>query len=212
MPRDHRRYDIAKRAIDIGASAVGLVVSAPVQAGVAVVVLATHGRPVLFRQPRPGRDAKVFELVKFRTMLTADDTHVTDEQRLTRVGRFLRSTSLDELPTLWNVLKGDMSLIGPRPLLVAYLERYSPEQSRRHEVRPGVTGLAQAKGRNGISWEERFRLDVEYVDNRSLVLDAKVLLLTIRTVLVRQGISQEGHVTMRPFTGTAGEKATDGAV
>lgn len=163
------------------------------------MVLAKLGSPVLFRQERPGKDGKIFELVKFRTMLLPDENHVTDEERLTAVGRFLRSTSLDELPTLLNVLKGDMSLIGPRPLLVSYLEHYSPEQSRRHEVRPGVTGLAQVRGRNAVSWEERFQSDIEYVENRSLVMDLKILLLTVRSVVQREGINQEGHATMTPF-------------
>lgn len=203
MQHDRRRSDAIKRAFDISASTVGLIITAPVQAGVAAVVLATHGKPVLFRQERPGKDGKIFELVKFRTMLLPDENHVTDEERLTAVGSFLRSTSLDELPTLWNVLKGDMSLIGPRPLLVTYLERYSPEQARRHEVRPGVTGLAQVRGRNAVSWEERFQLDVEYVEKRSLVLDLKILLQTVRSVIHREGINQEGHATMTPFVGSA---------
>lgn len=200
MVRNHRRYDALKRLFDIGASTIGLVITAPIQAGVAVVVFATHGKPVLFRQKRPGKDGKVFELVKFRTMLLPNKNHVTDEERLTQVGRLLRSTSLDELPTLWNVLKGDMSLIGPRPLLVSYLDHYTPEQARRHEVRPGITGLAQVRGRNQVSWEQRFQIDVEYVDNRSVALDLKILLLTVRSVIRREGISQEGHATMSPFT------------
>lgn len=198
MQNGHWRYDAAKRIFDIGASGLGLIITAPLQAGVAAVVLATHGRPIFFRQERPGKDGKIFELVKFRTMLLQDADHVTDEERLTPVGRFLRSTSLDELPTLWNVLKGDMSLIGPRPLLVSYLDFYSPEQARRHEVRPGVSGLAQVRGRNSSSWEERFQLDVEYVDNRSMALDMKILVQTIMTVMRREGISQEGHATMPP--------------
>ncbi|MBK8463323.1 MAG: sugar transferase [Nigerium sp.] len=187
--------------MDVVASAVGLVVTAPVQAVVAGVVLATHGRPVLFRQPRPGRDGVVFELVKFRTMLHPDATHVTDAERLTYVGKFLRSTSLDELPTLWNVLKGDMSLVGPRPLLVRYLDRYTPEQARRHEVRPGVTGLAQVNGRNGLTWEDKFVLDVEYVDDRGLLLDLKILAKTLQAVVVRDGISAAGEATMSEFRG-----------
>jgi lipopolysaccharide/colanic/teichoic acid biosynthesis glycosyltransferase len=199
---DRRRYDVTKRALDVTVSAVGLVVSAPVQVVTAGVVLVAHGRPVLFRQARPGRDGVVFELVKFRTMRHPDATHVTDAERLTSVGRFLRSTSLDELPTLWNVLKGDMSLVGPRPLLVEYLPRYSPEQARRHEVRPGVTGLAQVSGRNGLGWEDRFALDVEYVDRRSWRLDLEILARTVRSVLRRQGISGGGEATMSVFMGS----------
>ncbi len=210
MPHgERRRSDVAKRAIDVTVSAVGLVVSAPVQLVTAGVVLAVHGRPVLFRQPRPGRDGVVFELVKFRTMRHPDATHVTDADRLTRVGRFLRSTSLDELPTLWNVLKGDMSLVGPRPLLVEYLPRYTPEQARRHEVRPGVTGLAQVSGRNGLSWEDKFALDVEYVDRRSLRLDLSILVRTVRSVLRRQGISGEGEATMSVFMGSPAVRVGD---
>lgn len=201
MLRSRRQYDLVKRAMDIVLSGVGLIVTVPIQAGVAVLVLVAHGRPILFRQERPGRDGEVFELDKFRTMRHADAVHTTDEQRLTKLGTVLRSTSLDELPTLWNVLKGDMSLVGPRPLLVRYLPLYSKEQSRRHEVRPGVTGLAQASGRNRLSWEDKFRLDVEYVDNRSLKLDLRVLLMTVQAVFKRDGISQEGHVTMPEFTG-----------
>ena len=157
---------------------------------------------MLFRQPRPGKDGEVFELVKFRTMRHPDDTHVTDQERLTRVGRVLRATSLDELPTLWNVLKGDMSLVGPRPLLVEYLPRYSPQQARRHEVRPGVTGLAQVNGRNCLDWDQRLALDVEYVDTRSLALDVQILLRTVTQVLRRAGISQPGEATMSKFTGS----------
>lgn len=198
-PRESRPYDAVKRTIDVVASAVGLVVTAPIQAVVAGVVLATQGRPVLFRQPRPGRDGVVFELVKFRTMLHPDATHVTDAERLTPVGTFLRSTSLDELPTLWNVLKGDMSLVGPRPLLVQYLDRYTPEQARRHEVRPGVTGLAQVNGRNGLTWEDKFALDVEYVDDRTLLLDLKILAKTLQAVVARDGISHSGHATMQEY-------------
>lgn len=209
MRAERRRYDVVKRGLDLTVSAVGLVVSAPVQLVTAGVVLAAHGRPVLFRQPRPGRDGVVFELVKFRTMRHPDVTHVTDADRLTRVGRFLRSTSLDELPTLWNVLKGDMSLVGPRPLLVEYLPRYTPEQARRHEVRPGVTGLAQVSGRNGLSWEDKFALDVEYVDRRSLRLDLSILVRTVRSVLRRQGISGEGEATMSVFLGSQFQRARD---
>ena len=196
-------YDKVKRLADVGLAVVGLMVSAPIQAVVAGVVLATHGRPVLFRQPRPGKDEVVFELVKFRTMRLPDEQRVTDADRLTRVGRFLRSTSLDELPSLWNVVKGDMSLVGPRPLLVAYLERYTAEQARRHEVRPGVTGLAQVRGRNGLSWDDRLALDVQYVDERSVALDLRILWETIAVVLLRRGVSADGHATMSEFQGEA---------
>ena len=209
MWAERRRYDAVKRGLDVTVSAVGLVVSAPVQLVTAGVVLYAHGRPVLFRQLRPGRDGVVFELVKFRTMRHPDGAHVTDADRLTAVGRFLRSTSLDELPTLWNVLKGDMSLIGPRPLLVEYLPRYSQQQARRHEVRPGVTGLAQVSGRNGLSWEDKFALDVEYVEQRSLVLDLTILVRTVRSVLRRQGINGEGEATMSVFTGSQPEPVRD---
>lgn len=198
-------YDRVKRGIDIVVSAIGLVVSAPFQAVTAGVVLAAHGRPVLFRQDRPGKDGVIFELVKFRTMQHPDATHVTDAERLTPVGRFLRATSLDELPTLWNVLKGDMSLVGPRPLLAQYLGRYSAEQARRHEVRPGVTGLAQVSGRNALDWETRLALDVEYVINRSLRLDLLIFLRTVLAVLRRSGISHGNHATMTEFLGSTKE-------
>jgi lipopolysaccharide/colanic/teichoic acid biosynthesis glycosyltransferase len=204
-----RRFDVIKRGMDVIGSTAGLVLSAPVQLVTAGVVLVVHGRPVLFRQERPGRDGVVFELVKFRTMRHPDATHVTDADRLTPVGRFLRSTSLDELPTLWNVLKGDMSIVGPRPLLVEYLPRYSTDQARRHEVRPGVTGLAQVSGRNGLSWEDKFALDVEYVDNRSLKLDLVILLRTVRSVVGRQGISGEGEATMSAFMGSEHRRVPD---
>jgi lipopolysaccharide/colanic/teichoic acid biosynthesis glycosyltransferase len=158
---------------------------------------------VLFRQQRPGKDGEVCELVKFRTMLPLDPDRglVTDEDRMTGFGAFLRSTSLDELPTLWNVLKGDMSRVGPRPRLVQYLERYSPEQARRHEVRPGVTGLAQVSGRNAITWDAKFAKDVEYVDQRSLSLDLSIVWRTLIQVFRRHGIAAEGNVTMPEFTG-----------
>lgn len=199
---ERRPYDAVKRVLDVVASTAGLVITSPVQLCVAGVVLVAHGRPVLFRQERPGRDGVVFELVKFRTMRHPDATHVTDEERLTTVGRALRATSLDELPTLWNVLKGDMSLVGPRPLRVHYLSRYTPRQARRHEVRPGITGLAQVSGRNLLTWEERFELDVEYVDRRSLSLDVQILARTVVAVLTRRGISAEGSATMSPFLGS----------
>lgn len=204
MARSERnRYDSWKRVIDIGLSAVGLVVTAPIQLVLAGVIASKMGRPVLFRQERPGKDGKIFELVKFRSMLNADDAHVTDEERLTDLGRFLRATSLDELPTLTNVFKGDMSLVGPRPLLVQYLDRYTPEQSRRHEVRPGVTGLAQVRGRNALSWESKFQFDVEYVDTRSLALDLRIIWETGRVVLFRAGVSAEGQATTSEFLGSS---------
>lgn len=162
------------------------------------------GSPVFFRQIRPGLHAQPFQMIKFRTMTDARGPSgqlLSDSDRLTPFGRFLRSSSLDELPELWNVLKGDMSLVGPRPLLMEYLPLYSPEQARRHEVRPGITGWAQVNGRNSLSWEEKFKLDVWYVDHRSLWLDIKILWLTVRKVLVREGISGEGEATMSKFTG-----------
>lgn len=196
-------YDPVKRLIDIVVSSVGLVVTAPVQLCLAISVRLRLGTPVLFRQARPGKGGRTFELVKFRTMLDPDPSHglVTDAQRLTPFGAHLRSTSLDELPSLWNVLKGDMSLVGPRPLLVKYLPLYSVEQRRRHEVRPGITGLAQVSGRNAVSWPEKFRLDVRYVDSRSLSLDLKILTLTLLKVIKRDGISGAGSATMSEFLG-----------
>ena len=179
---------------------------APIILSVAAFVALFLGRPVLFRQLRPGRHGVPFSIVKFRTMRDASDAlgqALPDAFRLTRFGRFLRATSLDELPGLWNVLTGDMSLVGPRPLLVEYLPLYSPEQRRRHDVRPGMTGWAQVNGRNALSWEEKFALDVWYVDNRSLWLDIKILGLTVRKVLVREGISAAGEATMPRFTGSA---------
>lgn len=197
------RYDPVKRLVDLVVGALLLTLSLPLQAVVAVVVRGNLGSPVLFRQPRPGKDGEVFDLVKFRSMRAPDAARglVTDEDRLTPFGTWLRSTSLDELPTLWNVVRGDMSLVGPRPLLVAYLERYSSEEHRRHEVRPGMTGLAQVRGRNLMEWGERFRLDLEYVETRSLLLDVKILAATVGTVLGRRGVSGRGSVTMTEFTG-----------
>lgn len=200
-PKARTSYDHVKRIADICFSVVGLIVASPVIAGVALVVLAVHGRPVLFRQPRPGAGGKVFDILKFRTMVEPNGERVTDGQRLTRLGRFLRASSLDELPSLWNVMRGDMSFVGPRPLIVEYLALYTPEQARRHEVRPGITGLAQVKGRNELEWADRFRLDVEYVDGRCLRLDLSILLQTVRTVVGRRGISKHGHDTMPEFTG-----------
>lgn len=170
----------------------------------AIFVLFKLGKPVLFSQTRPGKNAKAFKLYKFRTMTNACDASgklLPDAQRLTRFGRFLRSTSLDELPNLWVILKGDMSLVGPRPLLMEYLPLYSPEQARRHLVKPGLTGWAQVNGRNAISWEEKFALDVWYVDNQSFWLDMKILLLTVKKIVVQEGIHAAGEVTMPKFTG-----------
>ena len=196
-------YDPVKRVLDVGGAVVGLVVLSPVLAITACVVAANLGRPILFVQPRPGRDARVFRLVKFRTMraAAAGEGVESDAGRLTPFGRRLRSTSLDELPTLWNVLRGDMSFVGPRPLLVEYLDRYTPEQARRHEVRPGITGLAQVSGRNAVTWEDRFSYDVAYVDRRSIALDTAILLRTVSTVLTRRGIAEQGHVTMSEYRG-----------
>jgi len=204
-PRDQtRRYEVGKRAIDIVASLVGLLLTAPLQAGIAVLVARALGRPVLFRQQRPGRDGKPFVLFKFRTMREPDEARdlLTDVQRLTLLGARLRSTSLDELPTLWNVLRGDMSLVGPRPLLMQYIERYTPEQGRRHDVRPGITGLAQVSGRNALTWEQKFAADLDYVRRRNFALDLRILALTIRAVLRRDGISADGEATMSEFLGS----------
>lgn len=197
-------YDLVKRAIDVVVGGFALLLSLPFQAVLAMLVRHKLGSPVLFRQSRPGRDGEIFEMAKFRTMLSPDPGRglATDAQRMTAFGYFLRSTSLDELPTLWSVVKGDMSLVGPRPLLVQYLGRYSPEQARRHEVRPGVTGLAQVSGRNAISWDEKFAKDVEYVDTRSLRVDARILRMTLGRVLRRDGIASDGDATMPEFMGS----------
>jgi lipopolysaccharide/colanic/teichoic acid biosynthesis glycosyltransferase len=188
-----------KRSVDVAVSAGLLVGLSPVIAGVAAVIRRSMGSPVLFRQERPGLDGRIFTVYKFRTMV---DGPGTDAERLTPVGRFVRSSSLDELPQLWNVLKGDMSLVGPRPLLPKYLGLYDERQARRHEVRPGITGLAQARGRNALSWGERLELDVQYVENVSLRLDLQIVAETVRAVLKREGISAGDHATMAEFTGT----------
>lgn len=193
-----------KRLLDILGSLIGLIVFSPVLLLLAALIRKDMGSPVIFRQTRPGRDSKLFQMIKFRSMKDAVDENsqsLPDADRLTPLGAKLRSTSLDELPGLWSVLKGDMSLVGPRPLLMEYLPLYSPEQSRRHAVRPGVTGWAQINGRNALSWEEKFALDVWYVDNRTIWLDLKIIGLTIKKVLVREGISAEGEATMKKFTG-----------
>jgi sugar transferase EpsL len=196
---------LAKRAFDVTAASGALVASAPVLAGVAGAVLVTMGRPVLFSQERVGRDDRVFRVYKFRTMRAADPQAPLDQDhaRITPVGRFLRATSLDELPQLFNVVKGDMSLVGPRPLLVRYLPRYAPRQRRRHDVLPGLTGWAQIHGRNALSWDEKFEHDVWYVEHWSLALDAKIVAKTVWKVLRRDGISAEGHATMPEFLGPA---------
>ena len=194
-----------KRFLDIVGSITGLIIFSPILAIVAFIIYLRMSTPILFRQVRPGLHGQPFRMIKFRTMLDAVDDHgnaLPDAQRLTRLGRFLRSTSLDELPGLWNVLKGDMSLVGPRPLLMEYLPLYSPQQARRHEVRPGVTGWAQINGRNALSWDEKFALDVWYVDNQSMALDSRILWLTIKKVIVRDGISATGEATMPKFTGS----------
>jgi lipopolysaccharide/colanic/teichoic acid biosynthesis glycosyltransferase len=199
-----RSLPTLKGLFDILASSLGLLLLSPVIAIVAWQIRRKLGSPVLFRQVRPGLDGKPFEMIKFRTMRDAVDAQgnpLPDSERMTPFGSFLRSSSLDELPELWNVLKGDMSLVGPRPLLMEYLPLYSPEQYRRHEVRPGVSGWAQVNGRNALSWEDKFKLDVWYVDNRSFWLDLKVIFLTLKKVVVREGISAEGEATMSKFTG-----------
>lgn len=194
-----------KRLIDITASSVALVTLSPVLAVTAYKVKKNLGSPVLFKQTRPGLNGKPFEMVKFRTMLDAYDEEgnlLPNELRHNKFGNFLRSTSLDELPELWNVLKGDMSLVGPRPLLTDYLPLYNEEQARRHDVRPGITGWAQVNGRNAISWEEKFELDTWYVDNQSLLLDLKIIFMTLKKVVVKEGVNSNDNVTMPRFTGS----------
>lgn len=193
-----------KRLFDVTFAALALLALALPLLVLMYLVRRKLGSPIFFRQVRPGRYGKPFEMIKLRTMTDArgpDGTLLPDAERLTPFGRWLRATSLDELPELWNVLKGDMSLVGPRPLLMEYLPLYTPEQARRHDVRPGITGWAQVNGRNAISWEEKFKLDVWYVDNHSLWLDIKILGLTVKKVWRREGINAEGEVTMRKFTG-----------
>ena len=202
-PGFYERY--IKRLMDILLSAAGLVVLSPVLAVTAILVRQKLGSPVIFRQPRPGRDGKIFHLYKFRTMTDGRDENgnlLSDEVRLTPFGKKLRATSLDELPELLNILRGDMSIVGPRPLLVKYLPLYNEEQQHRHDVRPGLTGWAQVHGRNTVTWEEKFRLDLWYVRNLSFLLDARIILLTVKSVLHREGISSETAATMEEFTGT----------
>ncbi len=193
-----------KRLFDFLVSLSVFILLSPIIALVAWKIRKTLGSPVLFRQTRPGLNGKPFEMVKFRTMKDATDAQgniLPDAERMTPFGNKLRSSSLDELPELWNVLKGEMSLVGPRPLLMQYLPLYNLEQARRHEVRPGVTGWAQINGRNAISWQDKFKLDVWYVDNHSLWLDFKILLLTVKKVFIKEGITAEGHATIKPFEG-----------
>lgn len=206
LSRSHLVAIMFKRLIDIVASAAVLLLLSPVIAIVAWQISYRLGSPVLFRQARPGVNGKPFEMVKFRTMrdaLDAAGNPLPDSERMTPFGSFLRSSSLDELPELWNVLKGDMSLVGPRPLLMEYLPLYNEEQYRRHDVRPGVTGWAQINGRNALTWDEKFKLDVWYVDNRSLWLDLKIIFLTVKKVIARDGINAPGEVTMTRFEGSA---------
>lgn len=195
----------SKRLLDLTLTLVGLVLLLPVIGVIALLVRIINGKPVIFKQERPGYRAQLFPVYKFRTMTDARDAQgnlLPDAERLTKFGKFLRSYSLDELPELFNVLAGQMSLVGPRPLFKHYLERYSPEQARRHEVLPGLTGWAQINGRNALSWEDKFTLDVWYVDNWSFMLDIKILLGTIWKVLTREGISQPGHATAEEFMGS----------
>ena len=194
-----------KYLFDLTVSIIVFLILLPVILLVAVLIRIKLGSPILFTQDRPGINGKVFKMMKFRSMLDAKDKHgnlLPDNERMTKFGAFLRSTSLDELPGLFNVIKGDMSLVGPRPLLVQYLPLYSSEQAKRHNVRPGITGWAQVNGRNAIGWDEKFKLDVWYVENQSFLLDMKILLLTVKKVFVREGISADGHVTIEPFKGS----------
>ncbi|MBU2863004.1 sugar transferase [Reinekea forsetii] len=194
-----------KRTFDICVAVSVLIVLSPLILFLSFFVVVKLGRPILFKQLRPGRDGVPFIMLKFRTMLESVDSHgqlLSDEKRLTAFGKYLRSTSLDEVPGLWNVLKGDMSLVGPRPLLMEYLPLYNERQKKRHDVRPGITGWAQVNGRNAISWEEKFELDVWYVENQSFWLDITILFLTVKKVLGREGVSADGHVTTEPFKGS----------
>jgi sugar transferase EpsL len=206
------RIPLSKRIFDYLLTIPGLILISPLLIVLCVLVWFNHGSPLFFCQKRPGHRGRVFTLYKFRTMNNARDALgqlLPDEQRLTKFGRFLRATSLDELPELFNVLRGDMSLVGPRPLLIQYLERYSPEQARRHDVLPGITGWAQINGRNALTWEDKFSLDVWYVDHWSLGLDIKILLTTFLKVLRREGISQPGFATAEEFMGSREENQNE---
>jgi len=205
---------LIKRGMDVLVASAGLIFLSPLIALTAAVIRCNMGRPILFRQVRPGKNAKPFTLLKFRTMQDQFDASgklLPDAQRLTNLGKWMRASSLDELPQLWNVLRGDLSLVGPRPLLLQYLQRYSPEQARRHEVKPGITGWAQVNGRNAIRWEEKFRLDVWYVDHWSLWVDIRILWMTLWQALRREGISSADHVTMPEFLGSAGAQNLPGS-
>lgn len=198
-------YKYIKRILDIISSLLAIIILSPLLAVTAVLVKTKLGSPVLFKQERPGKDEKIFTLIKFRTMTDERDENgelLPDEVRLTKFGKFLRSTSIDELPELFNILKGDMSVIGPRPLLVEYIPRYNEHQHRRHEVRPGLSGWAQVNGRNTVSWEDKFDMDVHYVDNYSFAMDVKILFMTVLNVIKKEGISSETSATMEVFMGT----------
>jgi lipopolysaccharide/colanic/teichoic acid biosynthesis glycosyltransferase len=206
---------LVKAVLDRLVASIALAVFSPVILMVAIAIYIRMGRPIFFCQPRPGKNGRVFNFYKFRTMTSdcdADGNLLPTEQRLIPLGQFFRKTSLDELPQLWNVLKGDMSFVGPRPLLVKYLDRYTPEQARRHEVMPGITGWAQVNGRNAISWDAKFKLDVWYVDNWTLWLDLKILFLTVLKVLKRDGINREGYATAPEFTGLLDDRQTSSEI
>ena len=199
-----RRAKVVKRLLDIIISLSALILLAPLYAVISYKVKKNLGSPILFKQTRPGLHAQPFDMIKFRTMKDATDASgnlLPDSMRMTAFGKMLRSSSLDELPELWNVLKGDMSLVGPRPLLMEYVPLYNQEQARRHEMRPGITGWAQINGRNNISWNDKFKLDVWYIDNQSLLLDLKILLLTVKKVIIKEGINEKNEVTMSKFSG-----------
>jgi lipopolysaccharide/colanic/teichoic acid biosynthesis glycosyltransferase len=196
--------DLTKRGFDLVVAVLLLVLTLPIQLATAIAIRVRLGSPVIFRHTRPGLHGEPFELLKFRTMSNLDPARglIEDADRMTSFGLWLRATSLDELPSLWNVVRGDLSLVGPRPLMMSYLPRYSPEQARRHDVRPGITGLAQISGRNALSWEDKFRLDVQYVDQHSFTGDLTIMLGTVSSVLSRHGISEEGETTSSEFMGT----------
>jgi lipopolysaccharide/colanic/teichoic acid biosynthesis glycosyltransferase len=207
-------HDRTKRVFDVVVAVALLLLTSPVQLATAIAIRIRLGSPVLFRHTRPGLKGESFVLVKFRTMSNVDPARglIDDADRMTPFGLWLRASSLDELPSLWNVVRGDLSLVGPRPLMMSYLERYSPEQARRHEVRPGVTGLAQISGRNALSWEEKFRLDVSYVDHHTFVGDLRILCGTVRSVAKRDGISADGETTSSEFLGSDNRQSGSSAI